>query len=107
MSDNATRAASSSAPACSLLPCPFCGGEARICGDISDRNGVYVVCMSPDCWCSMGEHWDRDAMPDHQFRDEESAVAAWNRRANAEAQRPAVAGTLTPLVRRSDPLPEK
>jgi len=26
---------------------------------------------------------------------------------NAEAQRPAVAGTLTPLVRRSDPLPEK
>jgi hypothetical protein len=43
---------------------------------------LYVVCMSPDCWCSMGENWDRDAMPDHQFRDEESAVAAWNHRAN-------------------------
>jgi len=72
----------------SLLPCPFCGGRAQICGepDYADRHGLYVECQSADCWCSMGEFWDCDAMPDHYFRDVESAVAAWNRRANVKGE---------------------
>lgn len=49
--------------------------------------GVYVACQSPDCWCAMGEAYDRDAMPDHQFISEANAIAAWNRRSN-----PAVRG---------------
>ena len=73
----------------SLLPCPFCGGEARICGEPEDANryGLYVACMNRECGCSLGEVWDRDAMPDHDFRDEESARKAWNHRANAGGER--------------------
>ena len=61
-----------------LLPCAFCGGEAQIVGD--ERYGFCVVCAASDCTVAMGESYDRDAMPDHQFRTPDDAIAAWNRR---------------------------
>lgn len=72
----------SPASAGSLLPCPFCGGEAAISG--SDWNGpqFYVHCLTDDCYCCVGEGYDRDACPDHCFSSESDAAKAWNRRAN-------------------------
>jgi hypothetical protein len=65
-----------------LLPCPFCGGEAKICGeDYGNGTGAYYVsCINDMCWCALGEMWDRDAMPDHMFGDEETAATYWNTR---------------------------
>lgn len=62
-----------------LKPCPFCGGEAAICN--SDDKLFYVTCLSLDCYCCVGEAYDRDAMPDHAFDSEEGAILAWNHRA--------------------------
>lgn len=72
----------------SLLPCPFCGASARIGGT---ETMFYVACDSIDCYCCVGESYDRDAMPDHSFASEHDAIAAWNRRAAHE-----------PLQRRGD-----
>jgi hypothetical protein len=68
-------------PADALLPCPFCGSSAHFGGD--QKNGVYVACDSIDCFATMGECYDRDAMPDHSFSAEEQAATAWNRRVSA------------------------
>lgn len=61
-----------------LKPCPFCGGEAALNGD--SGCGFYVACTSRDCYAAIGEGYDRDAMPDHSFFDEDLAIAAWERR---------------------------
>lgn len=66
-----------------LKPCPFCGWSAQVGGGMNDSDGFYVVCASPrelGCFAAIGEGYDRDAMPDHCYMDEESAIAAWNRR---------------------------
>lgn len=64
-----------------MLPCPFCGGDART-EDASDwGGGFYATCS--DCYCCVGEAYDRSAMPSHVFQTEAEAVAAWNRRADA------------------------
>lgn len=61
-----------------LLPCPFCGAEA-VLRDYTPY-GFYVACNSVDCYAAVGEGYDRDAMPDHQFDSAERAAEAWNRR---------------------------
>ncbi len=63
-----------------LKPCPFCGGEAKLTS--TDYNGGmhYISCQSFHCFCSLGEGYDRDAMPDHAFISEDLAVKAWNKR---------------------------
>ena len=61
-----------------LLPCPFCGKEAKIYGGYGVA--YYVSCTNDMCWCSLGEMWDRDAMPDHMFGDKETAAIYWNKR---------------------------
>ena len=55
-----------------LLPCPFCGSEAHL-QEVTDNYMCFVCCMGAACWCSVGENYDRDAMPDHKFftREEE------------------------------------
>lgn len=64
-------------PTC-LLPCPFCGDSAHT----TDHDGMwYVTCNGDDCYCVVGEGYDRDAMPQHAFNSETDAVTAWNRRA--------------------------
>jgi hypothetical protein len=45
----------------------------------------YVVCLDQNCFWTLGEGYDRDAMPDHSFRSEEDAVTAWNTRATQAA----------------------
>jgi hypothetical protein len=69
-----------------LLPCPRCGGGAEVFPDESDA-GYYVMCAQPaypfeKCWLSLGEEYDRDAMPQHAFRTKEEAITAWNTRAS-------------------------
>ena len=63
-----------------LKPCPFCGSPAHFGGDSGSYSsyGIYVAC--DNCFCAVGEAYDRDAMPDHCFPDEESAAKAWNTR---------------------------
>jgi hypothetical protein len=67
-------------PAEELKPCPFCGSEAGIFGD-KDAH-FYAACKSKICFCSLGEKYDIDAMPEHIFGDKESAAYNWNQRAN-------------------------
>lgn len=63
-----------------LKKCPFCGSSAHFGGDSDGevRYGIYVAC--DECFCAVGEGYDRYAMPDHVFPDEESAARAWNNR---------------------------
>jgi Lar family restriction alleviation protein len=62
-----------------LLPCPFCGGAAYV--QTTDDAGCFVGCVA--CYCTVGEAYDRSAMPEHLFRTAEEAIAAWNRRTPA------------------------
>lgn len=61
-----------------LTPCPFCGSAGLI---QNDAGKYFATCYSHECGCCVGEAYDRDAMPDHMFYDEDAATAAWNRRA--------------------------
>jgi hypothetical protein len=63
-----------------LLPCPFCGTDAQI---VSDVGRFCVACCGDDCFCCVGEGYDRSAMPEHMFATEEDAAEAWNRRTPA------------------------
>lgn len=69
--------ASGPVPLDDLKPCPFCRGEART---VAGGDRWYVTCTEAECFCSLGEIYDRDAMPDHHFQTEQDAVAAWNTR---------------------------
>lgn len=70
-----------------LKPCPFCGSDAHIDG--GEDYGFYATCGSADCFCCVGEAYDRDAMPEHMFIERDAAIAAWNRRAPMTALTPA------------------
>ena len=59
-----------------LKPCPFCGGEAYTNGNDEER--YFVSCAQ--CYCCVGEAYDRSAMPNHLFLTRDQAIAAWNRR---------------------------
>jgi hypothetical protein len=63
----------------SLLPCPFCGFEAKLL-IVENRGGYMVRCNGP---CEM-------ANVDTGFYDgaAERAIAAWNKRANDRWERP-------------------
>ncbi|MBZ3691033.1 Lar family restriction alleviation protein [Phyllobacterium calauticae] len=60
-----------------LKPCPFCGGE----GYIQNHIDLMFFASCRDCYCCVGEGYDRDAMPEHLFNTEEAAREAWNTRA--------------------------
>lgn len=57
----------------SLMPCPFCGGEAHIKEVVSARETLYTVGCS-DSECMGYETWLLKPT-------KEEAMAAWNRRA--------------------------
>lgn len=61
--------------------CPFCGGKARHCADMSDH---WFKCSSCDC---IGP----------TFKSEDKALAAWNRRATVSME---VAQKLADATRR-------
>lgn len=64
-----------------LKPCPFCGGEAEMCYSNDNHRRPYVQCkfgsmLTPQCAISHRYAWD--------YRTEEEAAEAWNRRAGGE-----------------------
>lgn len=64
-----------------LKPCPFCRHVATIIG--CNEHGYYVRCDSPiteNCWATMGENYDVNAYPCHEYGSPDEAKAAWNRR---------------------------
>lgn len=63
-----------------LLPCPFCGGAARIAFEEYDFNGAQIECK--ECHASGGHHSDD--------KHGDAAADSWNRRAAIEANTPAV-----------------
>ncbi len=68
-------------PSDALAPCPFCGGVAYT---HEDDGKYFVGCR--DCFCMVGEAYDRSAMPEHMFDAEAEAIAAWNRRAAPKSE---------------------
>jgi hypothetical protein len=67
-----------------LIPCPFCGGSAKIFGGLGDN--YYVACTNKVCFCSLGEQYYPGDIPAHIFGDEESAAFNWNRRADIKVK---------------------
>ena len=64
-----------------LKPCPFCGGDAEIRHTNDNHNKPYVACKfgcfkKPPCPVSHLITWD--------YKTEEEAVEAWNRRYDTE-----------------------
>jgi len=66
--------------------CPFCGSVAVVREDTfcGVSKGFCVVCTGSDCFCTLGEGYDRDAIPDHCFSTEQEAIKAWNTRAEVK-----------------------
>lgn len=58
----------------SLLPCPFCVGEARLYGINQNRERAHIECTRPRC---------RIVGP--SFRKDQDAIAAWNTRQSSNA----------------------
>ena len=58
-----------------LLPCPFCGGEAKII----EAYGWLVQCTS--CFASVGQNCTEGGFLAGDYRTEAEAIAAWNSRA--------------------------
>lgn len=61
----------------SLLPCPFCGGEALVQPtydiDTGERDGYFAWCLNYECEC---KPQTRD------YLTEAKAIEAWNTRAS-------------------------
>ncbi len=63
-----------------LRRCPFCGSRATVADD-GDGKRWYATCLNLDCFCALGERYDRDGMPEHHFHTKTDAEKAWNKRA--------------------------
>ncbi|MEW6115643.1 MAG: Lar family restriction alleviation protein [Nitrospirota bacterium] len=66
-----------------LLPCPFCGNEAKLYEDSEyaseDLRKYSVSCTG--CSCSLGALGDdHDDNPEYLFSSKEEAIKAWNTR---------------------------
>ena len=59
----------------SLLPCPFCGSEAKLCGPGGEDKQFSVVCQHSGCGCNA-----RILYCDTR----ENAIEQWNRRKNEQ-----------------------
>lgn len=65
-----------------LLPCPFCGGEAKLGTKAHGHNimSVYAVCTHCD---ARGEPFEYDYWQHkRKLEQREKAIAAWNTRTN-------------------------
>lgn len=62
-----------------LLPCPFCGSEAKLTQwkDTLDPNASWVKCTNSDCMVMTESYHDVDSE-----NAKNKAIAAWNRRRN-------------------------
>ncbi|MES2819789.1 MAG: Lar family restriction alleviation protein [Pseudomonadota bacterium] len=61
-----------------LKPCPFCGSSAHLTGE--EGLGFFIEC--DECFCSVGQAYDRSGMPEHVFQTAGEALAAWNQRSS-------------------------
>lgn len=60
-----------------LKSCPFCGGNAYF----QEGDGkYYIACSKSGCYVTLGEAYDRDAMPVYIFGTKQDAAIAWNKR---------------------------
>lgn len=59
-----------------LLPCPFCGGEARLQKRFRKR-GYYVICKDRNCGCRT-PFYQFDFLSQEELR--EQAIFTWNTR---------------------------
>lgn len=64
-----------------IKKCPFCWSKATISGI---EGQYYAVCTSGNCFCSLGERYDRDGVPDHVFKTIKEAKDTWNTRGNVK-----------------------
>jgi Lar family restriction alleviation protein len=74
----------------SLLPCPFCGGEAVAVIGLRQHKGHGVRCGVAKCYASIGCHGETEA----------EAIAAWNTRQPQTDALEVEIGRLTDLLRR-------
>lgn len=58
-----------------LEPCPFCGSTAEITPELFGTGGYRIGCASKPTTCPGCIRWSAN------YRSEEFAIAAWNRRA--------------------------
>ena len=65
-----------------LKPCPFCGGEARICHKTGFGEWSYVECEK--CRCTTGNF-----MKSFTHSSDDKAADAWNRRVTDGTERKA------------------
>lgn len=68
-----------------LKPCPFCGGKAHLCSDYSSERGEtrYNVWHECDGYEGTSNGYGYSLHPWFEtpgYVDEETAIAAWNRR---------------------------
>ena len=47
-----------------LKPCPFDGGMPHLQTEDGEAK-FFVICLN--CHCAVGERYDPDGMPDHEF----------------------------------------
>jgi len=70
-----------------LLPCPFCGGKARLESDYSSEAGVTLWNVWHECdgFEGRGSGFGSALSPWFDtpwYEDRDTAIAAWNRRAD-------------------------
>ena len=66
-----------------LLPCPFCGGEAKLHYDYSSESGDWwiVDCLNDDCpMLSQRGAWDTVNVTTGWRKTEAEVIEAWNTR---------------------------
>lgn len=56
------------------MPCPFCGGEAKLFCD-TEMGGTQYRVMCTNCPADVGRYW---------YWKKEDAIRAWNRRIKDE-----------------------
>lgn len=76
----------------SLLPCPFCGGEAKtVLADTYPHRGMlhswYVACKDSECGCELGFYGMDENGTCGTYETEAEAVAAWNTRYHSEFEK--------------------
>ena len=62
-----------------LERCPFCGGTPHLQCD----HKFFVLCLN--CHCAVGERYDPDGWPAHEFSTAADAIAAWNTRVSSSS----------------------
>ena len=65
-----------------LKPCPFCGGDGVILARTKQvfDNSIGYIPLCTDCGCTVGSNIDTEFTAYTDFKTEQEAIEAWNRR---------------------------